>query len=77
MGPPLYDSSRLGSVVSIYLSEKEHLDEVTQEEAKLDTILDEELLVTFSRDVEDITYEDPVERDMIIPSPYEAKHQNL
>ena len=75
MGPPFYDSSRLGSIFSICCSEKEQLDEVTQEEPKLDTIWDKELSVTSNRDVEDITHEDHVERDMIIPSPYEANDE--
>ena len=43
MGPPLYDSSRRGSIVSICCSEEEQLDEVTQVEPKLETIWDEEL----------------------------------
>ena len=57
MGPPLYDSSRPGSILSIYCSEEEQLDEVTEEEPELDTIWDEELLVTFNKDVEDVNYE--------------------
>ena len=32
MGPPSYDSSRQGSIVSIRCNEKEQLDEVTQVE---------------------------------------------
>ena len=43
MGPPTYDSSTAGSIVSIRCNEKEHRDEVTQEELGLDTIWDEEL----------------------------------
>ena len=45
----------------------QHIDEVTHVEPEFDTIWDEELLVTSNRDVEDITYEYPVGRDMIIP----------
>ena len=70
-GPAFYDSSRPCSVVCIHGSEKEHLDEVTQEEQELHIIWDEEISVTSSGDVEEITYEDLVERNMIIPSPYE------
>ena len=62
-------------IFSIYCSEKEKLDEVTQEEPKLDTIWDKELSVTSSKDVEDVTYEYPIERDMIITSPYEANDE--
>ena len=60
-GSPFYDSSRLGSVVSIRCSEKEQHDEVTQVEPEFDTIWDEELSVTLSRDDEDMIYEDLVE----------------
>ena len=37
MGPPFYDFSRIGSIVSICCSKEENLDEVTQEEPELDT----------------------------------------
>ena len=69
MGPPLYDSLRPGSIISISCCKKEQLDEVTQVESEFNTIWDEELSITSSRDIEDMTYEDPVERYMIIPSP--------
>ena len=38
MGPPFYDSSRLGSIVSILCNKEEHLDEVTHVERKFDTV---------------------------------------
>ena len=75
MGPPLYDSLRPASLVSICWGEKDELDEVNHEEKEPDNIWDEELSVTSSKDVEDVTYEDPIERDMIIPSPYEANDE--
>ena len=75
MGPPFYDSSSPGSIPSIRCNEKEQLDEVTQVEPELDTVWDEELSVTLSRDDEDMIYEDPVERDMIVHSPYEANDE--
>ena len=75
MGPPFYDSLRPGSIISIRCREKEQLDEVTQEDPELETMWDEELSITSSRDVEDITYEDLVEKYMIIPSPYEANDE--
>ena len=75
MVPPLYDSLRPGRIVSICYGEEEKLGEVTQEEPEIDIIWDEELLVTSSKDVEDVTYEDPIERDMMIPSPYEANDE--
>ena len=75
MGPPLYDSSRLGSIISMCCSEEDKIYEVTQEEPELVTIWDEELSVTSSRDVEDITYQDPVEMDMIITFPYEVNEE--
>ena len=75
MGPPLYNSLIPGSIVSIRCIKEEQLDEVTQEEPELDTIWDQELLVTYNMDVEYITYEDSVEIDMIIPSPYEANDE--
>ena len=61
MGPPFYDSLISSNIISICCSKEEHLDEVTQVEQELNTIWDEELLVTSSKDVEDITYEDLVE----------------
>ena len=75
MCPPSYDSSTPSSIISIHCSEKEQLDEVTQVEPEFNSIWDEELLVTSSRDIGDITYEDPIERDMTILSPYEANDE--
>ena len=72
MGPLFYDSQRPCSIVSIRCSKEEQLDELTQVEPKFNTIWDKELSITSSRDIENTTYEDLVERDMIIPSPYEA-----
>ena len=75
MGSPSYDSSRPGSFVSICCNEKEQLDEVTRVEPKNDTVWDEELSVTLSRDDEDMIYEDPMEQNMIFSSPYEASDE--
>ena len=75
MGPPLYDSSRPGSIVSKLCSDKEQLDEVNQIESEFDIVWDEELSITSSRDIEDMIYEDPIERGMIIPSPYDANDE--
>ena len=75
MGPPSYDSSRPGSFVSICCNEKEQLDEVTRVEPKNDTVWDEELSATLSRDDEDMIYEDPMEGYIIVPSPYEANNE--
>ena len=75
MGPPFYDSLRPGSIISIRCREKEQLDEVTQVEPKFDARWDEEILVTLSKDDEDMIYEDPVEQDMIVHSPYEANDE--
>ena len=71
----LYDSLRQGSIVFGCCIAKEQLDEFNQIEPEFDTIWDEELSITSSRDIEDMTYEDPVERDMIIPSPYDANDE--
>ena len=64
-----------GSIVSIHYIKEEHLDEVTQVELEFDTIWDEEISVTLSRDDEDMIYEDPMEGYMIVPSPYEANNE--
>ena len=64
-----------GSIVSIHCIKEEHLDEVTQVEPEFDTVLDEEISVTLSRDDEDMIYEDPMEGYMIVPSPYEANNE--
>ena len=69
MVPPFYDSSTPSSMVSICCSKEENIYEVTHVEPEFDTIWDEELSITSSKDIQDMVYEDPVERDMIIPDP--------
>ena len=59
MGPPLYDSSRPGSIISKHCNDKEQLDEDSQIEPEFDTIWDEELSITSSRDIEDMICECP------------------
>ena len=61
MGPPFYDSSRPGSVVSIQCSKEEQLDEVTHVEIEFNIVWVEELAVTLSKDDEDMIYKFLVE----------------
>ena len=74
MGPPLYDSSRPGSILSRFCSDGEEVDEANMDQLKLEfhPIWDEDIMITSGSDIEDIISKSHVEQDEIGPSPQDA-----